>query len=130
MERYLLSRISVNWRYVNPSKVSTMNRPLKLVVTLVALSLTSWISAGDLSDSGLAALPSPARKAVERHSTCLELIRQPREAGSASDRLIRQQMQKLRCDKSYLSFQKTKKKYGNRPDVMAILERVEDGWSI
>ena len=96
-------------------------------IMLLSLAATSISHAESPQTSPSLAIPRDAQRVVERHLTCLELIRDPRESGSEKDRYIEHELARLHCERSRTNLLKLKAKYRMNPEVLRVLRDAESG---
>ena len=104
-----------------------MKISFSLAIVLLALTATLVCDAGEPDPTGSADLPADAQRVVDRHLACLELIRDPREPDSDKDRIIRHELQRLRCDQSRGMLLKMKDKYRANSKIVEALQNAESG---
>ena len=98
-----------------------------LALMLFASATTLVCNAGEPVPTRSVKLPTEAQRVVDRHLTCLELIRVPREPANLEDRIIRRSLQRLRCDRSREVLLKMKDKYRADSKILETLQNAESG---
>ena len=98
-----------------------------LAIVFLAMTATLVCDAGEPDPTRSLKLPTDAQLVVDRHLSCLELIRDPREPDSGKDRFIRHELQRLRCDRSHEMLLKMKEKYRANSKILEALQNAESG---